>query len=535
MSGSGGLLSLTAVGSSNKILLGNPSISSFKAKYHKTKNFGKQVFRLDYDGQRDLRLTESSTFQFSIKRHADLLLDTFICINLPDIWSPIYHPCPETNNQYSSYDFRWIDDIGFQMIEEIMITSGSLVLSKFSGAYISNAIDRDYPSEKKDLINRATGNIDELNDPSVAFGRGHCYPSAFYTSHTGGAEPSIRGRQLIIPIHAWYTLEHKCAFPLISLPYNELVITIRLKPIQELFRVRDVFDMANNNPYIQPDFNQQQFALYRFLQTPPNRDLSPSKYEYQLSNWNADVHLLCDYVFLDEEERADFANSTQLYLVRDVYEYLFENKVGTSKSQLYTNALVTNWMFYFQRNDVQLRNEWTNYTNWPYSGIPSDIQLIDLVNPDGSNTGYFMTGDFNNANLREILLTMGIVIDGNYRENSLTSGFYDYIEKIHRTSGGGKNGLYFYNFGLETGKYQPTGAMNMSKFRTIELEYTTLTPQIDSTNSNQNVICDLSGNPIGVYKSNYRLYSYSFNLFVQEERYNIVSFQNGCCGLLYSR
>jgi len=77
--------------------------------------------------------------------------------------------------------------------------------------------------------------------------------------------------------------------------------------------------------------------------------------------------------------------------------------------------------------------------------------------------------------------------------------------------------------------------MNMSKFRTIELEYTTLTPQIDAANLNQNVICDLSGNPIAFYKSNYRLFSYSFNLIVQEERYNIVSFQNGYCGLLYSR
>lgn len=543
MSGSGGLLNLVSVGQNNKILLGNPSISSFKAKYCKTKNFGKQAFRLDYDGQRILRLTESSTFQFSIVRHADLLLDTFLCINLPDIWSPIYNPCDMTQNRWSSYDFKWIEDIGFQMIEEVTITAGALVLGKYSGAYLSNVIERDYPTEKKDLIRRSTGNIIEVYEPAQIYSRANCYPSAMNPRAIDpnaeepplGTEPSIRGRQLIIPINTWYTQDHRCAFPLVSLPYNELVITVRLRPIQELFRVRDIFDMANNNPYIQPDFNRQEFALYRFLQTPPV-DLAPENYPNKLSNWNADIHLICNYVFLDKEERQEYAKNTQLYLVKDVYEYLFENKVGTSKSQLLTNGLVANWMFYFQRNDVNMRNEWNNYTNYPYTGIPKDVYYPNLLNPaDNTNTGYFITGDFSVENQKEILVTLGIVMDGNYRENTMTSGFYNYIEKYKRSAGGGKDGLYFYNFGLDTGNYQPTGAMNMSKFRTIEFEYTTLVPAIDAINSKQNTICDLSGNVIAVFKSNYRLFQYAFNLIVQEERYNVLTFQNGYCGLLYSR
>ena len=535
MSGSGGALNLISVGNNNKILLGNPSMSVFKAKYCKTKNFGKQAFRLDYDGQRQLRLTESSTFQFSVLRHADLLLDTFLCFNLPDIWSPIYHPCPETNNEFSSYDFRWIDDIGFQMIEEILITSGSLTIGKYSGAYLSNVVDRDFSTEKKELTKRATGNIAELNDPGQAFGRSNCFPSAYFTGNATGAEPSIRGRQLMIPINTWYTQDHHCAFPLVCLPYNELIITIRLRPIQELFRIRDVFDNANFHPYIQPDFNQQQFGMYRFLQTPPNVDISPGNYENQVLNWNADIHLISNYVFLDDEERQDFAKSTQLYLIKEVHEYLFENKVGTSKSHLLTNGLVANWMFYFQRNDVNMRNEWNNYTNFPYTGLPSEVALSNLMNPrTGTNTGYFITGDFSTANQREILMTLGIVLDGNYRENTFTSGFYNYIEKYKRTAGGGKDGLYFYNFGLDTGNYQPTGAINMSKFRNIELEYSVITPQVDLVNSKQNYICDQEGNTIAIYKSNYRLYSYAFNLIVQEERYNVLTFQNGQCGLLYS-
>lgn len=535
MSGSGGLLNLVSVGSNNKILIGNPSLNAFKAKYAKIRNFGKQAFRIDFDGQKDLRLTESSTFQFTIPHYAELLLDTFLCIQLPDIWSPIYHPCTETGQEYSSFEFKWIDDIGFQMIEEVVISSGSFTIARYTGSYLSNMIDRDYTADKKELIRRSSGNTTELNDPALAFGRVNSYPSAYYTDRQEGAEPSIRGRELFIPINTWYTQDSRCAFPLIAQQYNSLVITIRLRPIQEIFRVRDVFDIENNNPYIQPDFNESRFAMYRFLQTPPNPDISPNNYINKVVNWNADVHLLCNYVFLESEDAVEFAKDTQLYLIKDVYEYLFENKVGSSKSQLLSNGLVSNWMFYFQRNDANLRNEWSNYTNFPYKGLPSDIFLSDLVNKDGRSTGIFITGIASPVNNREIMTTMAIVLDGNYRENTMTSGFYNYVEKYTRTSGAAKDGLYFYNFGLNTGQYQPSGAINLSKFRTIEFEYTTLTPVVDLSNSNQNVVCDQNGNVIGVFKSNYRLFEYAFNLFVQEERYNILSFSGGYCGLMYAR
>ena len=138
MSGSGGILNLVSKGNNNLILLGTPSINHFKAKYSKIRNYGKQAFRLDYDGQRDLRITEQSTFQFTIPNYAELLLDLFLCIQLPDIWSPIYHPCEQTNNQWSSYEFKWIEDIGLQMIDEITIASGAFTIGHYTGSYFSN-------------------------------------------------------------------------------------------------------------------------------------------------------------------------------------------------------------------------------------------------------------------------------------------------------------------------------------------------------------------------------------------------------------
>ena len=88
----GGLLNLVAVGQQNIILNGNPQKSFWKATYKKYTNYGKQNFRLDYEGTPTLGLTTESTFTFKVKRYADLLMDCYISMNLPNIWSPVMPP-----------------------------------------------------------------------------------------------------------------------------------------------------------------------------------------------------------------------------------------------------------------------------------------------------------------------------------------------------------------------------------------------------------------------------------------------------------
>lgn len=551
----GGLLNLSAIGNANVILTGNPNKTFFKVVYSKYTNFGLQKFRIDYDGLRELRLTDPSVFQFKIPRYADLLMDMYVSITLPDIWSPIYHPCAQTGNQWASYDFRWIRDLGTHIISEITITCGSILLQKYSGAYLAALAERDFSVDKKKVFDEMSGNTPEMYDAANAYGRYNAYPSAYYTGSSASAEPSIRGRTLYIPISTWFTMDSRCAFPLIALQYNELYVNVTLRPIQQIVQVRDVFDPENQYPYVQPDFTQSQFAMYRYLQTPPGVLIDPQYYTNQTTTWNADVNLLATYCFLSEEERRQFALEDRVYLVKDVFEYNFQNVVGTTKIPLTSNGLISSWMWYFQRNDVNMRNEWSNYTNWPYRSIPNDLQVAPIVslidnfqngpaiNPPkstqaiGSNTGYYITGQLSQDNIRDIMISMGILLGGSYRENTLPVGVFQYVEKYTKSAGSAKNGLYFYNFCLNTSpfEYQPSGAINMSKFKTVELEVSTILPVVSENNKNYSVICDNDGNPIGISKSNWRLYDYTFNMTLFEERYNVVSFISGNCGMLYAR
>jgi len=541
----GGLLNIVAVGNNNTFLTGNPTKTFFNVTYSKHTNFGLQKFRVDYTGMRDLRLTEQSTFRFKIPRYAELLMDTYIVVTLPDIWSPIYHPCENTNYKSSPYEFKWIRNLGSLMIKEISIECGSSVLQKYSGQYLANMVERDFSAEKKNLFNTMTGNIPELYDPANAYSYNGAYPCTYHTTYPSGAQPSILGRNLVIPINAWFTMNPGSAFPLVALQYNELYINVTMRPIQELFQVRDVFDYTNKFPYIQPDFNSPQFQMYRFLQTPPSPDISPSNYEITTNTWNADVHLICTYCFLSTEESKIFAANDQAYLLKDIYEYNFEDIVGSAKLKLNSTGMVSSWFWFMQRSDVQYRNEWSNYTNLPYVNLTYDLinnfnKNINTnqyeINPDYSITGISITGDYKEWFRTEILQTMGILLNGDYRENTLISDVYNYIEKYTRTQGFSQNYTYCYNFCLNTSpfEYQPSGALNFNKFKDIYLEITTILPT-PVANKNFSVLCDANGNPIGIDKQNTNKYDYTFRMTLFEERHNVLSFIGGNCGLMYAR
>ena len=562
MSGGGGLLNLIANGSQNVILFGNPSKTFFKAKYAKHTNFGIQKFRLDYNGLRNMHLHEESHFEFKVKRYGDLLMDTYLVVTLPHIWSPIYPP-QDINSEWVGYDFKWIENLGSEMIKEVSISVGGQVLQRFDGSYIQNMASRDYNNEKLDLFNRMSGNVSELNDPANANDRMNNYPSAYYTSSTDGAQPSIMGRKLYIPIPFWFSKSSKLAFPLVALQYNELVINVTLRPVYELFRIRNIEDSNKIYPYIQPSLTNNLMQFYRFLHTPPSKELYDSDYDNKSVEWNADVHLMSTYAFLSDDERNQFAKDSHEYLIKDVQTYKFHNITGSKNIKLETSGLVSSWMFYFQRSDVNNRNEWSNYTNWPYNTLPQNVnfaQVLDTYkyedyglegsfengigpgsNPDATSnqavaSGLTVTGNFNPENNKHIMYDFGIKIDGNYRENKMDRGVFEYLEPYSRSKGSSRNGLYYYNFCINTDsrEYQPSGAINLNKFKNIELEFTTYVPPLDP-NAQVLTICDEDGNIIGINKSNWNIYKYNYDLTLFEEKYNIIRITSGNCGLMFAR
>tara|TARA_B100001093_G_scaffold520433_1_gene615863 strand:- start:23 stop:1654 length:1632 start_codon:yes stop_codon:yes gene_type:complete len=538
----GGLMNLTAYGNENIILHGNPKKTFFKSTYKKHTNFGLQRFRINYEGSRVLNFNTPTYLEFKIPRYAELLYDTYLCVTIPNIFSSfLYDQQGIGGNNLRPYEFRWIEELGSTMIREIEIFSGGTTIARYSGEYLTCVKERDYSKSKKELWDNMTGNVIQLNDPANAGGNINVYPNSMYVDETG-VEPSIRGRKLYIPINSFFCDSSKLALPLVAIQYQEISIKITIEPVKNLYTINNVDDMSGNSTGISyrtaPNPNIVGHQLWHFLQPPSDFKASFENYDTTRNDWNSDVHLIGTYIFLGQDERRVFAEQNHHILIKQPFEYEHLSCAGSKVLDIETNGLVSNYMFRFRRSDVFERNEWTNYTNWAYNNIlpikSTSVFPIEsgIANPNQYNiTGSIGTYAYNQKN---ILLDMGILLQGVYRENVLDSGIYEYVEKFKRTSGGAKNGLYCYNFCLNSDRtfYQPSGAINMNKFAHVSFEFNTIEPPINPIGSTVEVICDEQQNPIGFRKNVEELKSFNYDLKIFEEKYNLLIITGGKIGLM---
>jgi len=278
-----------------------------------------------------------------------------------------------------------------------------------------------------------------------------------------------------------------------------------------------------------------EHQMSRFLQSPPSDGI----YGSINPSWNENTHLSCTYCFLAEDECYVFATKQQSYLIRELYDTWFYNVSITDKVWLQNStSLVLAWMMFFQRSDASLRNEWSNFTNWAYDYLPSNI--IPTNTQDENKRELYETGPYTVTNQKDILVGLGILFDGSVREESRSGTLYKYDQQYLSIPGQGHvslDGMYCYNFCLNTSPFvlQPSGAVNLTKFSVIELEFTTITPPLNPE-LNVLTICDpYSGQAIGTNKNVAKLYLYYYNMLVIEERYNVLSFVGGNAALMNAR
>ena len=541
----GGLMNLTAAGNENIVIHGNPKKTFFKAVFKKHTNFGLQRFRIDFEGNRVLNFTTPTILDFKVPRYAELLYDTYVCVTLPHIYSPLlYKGENQLGRNLIPYEFRWIDEIGTNMIQEVEIYTGGTTLAKYSGEYLSCVKERDFTNAKKDLWNRMTGNVPEINDPASANGNINVYPNAMYIDESG-VEPSIRSRKIYIPLDAFFCESSKMALPLVALQYQEVSIRLTFRPTYQLYTLNNIADIQNDTCIsyrIAPNPNDLDNQLWRFLQAPQDVAASQELYNQSRNDWNSDVHLVGTYVFLGQEERRTMAQNTHTILLKQVKEYDFLGQAGSKIIEMESRDLLSGYMFRFRRSDALTRNEWSNYTNWAYKNVQPQALNEDLPLLEGNEipnpNSFHITGPIGTYahNQKEILSEIGILMGGVYREKVLDSGIFNYIEKYNRSTGGAKDGLYMYQFGLNSNKkeYQPSGAMNVNRFAEVSMEYNTIEPPFNPMGALVEYICDASSNPIGFRKNTGSLNSYNYDMKVFEERYNVLVIKSGRAGLMMS-
>ena len=154
-----------------------------------------------------------------------------------------------------------------------------------------------------------------------------------------------------IPLNSFWCMNSKVALPLISLEYADLEIDITIRPVKELYTIinttqdisgtyihqqleendSELSRLMHDRPYVRtaPDYSDTNHQLKNFiyptkrtqleLDDEPESIMTESEkdgWRAQREDWNADVHLIGNYVFLSDDESDVFKNSTQEYLYR---------------------------------------------------------------------------------------------------------------------------------------------------------------------------------------------------------------------------
>ena len=312
----GGLLNLISESKLNVFVHGNPNKTFFKKKFTKHTNFGMQTYRINTETNiNNLHITKEATISFKIINYGDLMLENYLVLTLPDIWSPIVKINDLSHNDSSlnlyPYEFKWIENIGSQLIKNVKYSVNGKTIQEFTGQYIYCKAEKELNSEKKKLFDEMTGNTKQLNDPANYGGRKNIYPNAVYLNNAqqNTIEPSIRGRKIYVPLNHFTLLSKNKFFPLLLLNNNILNIEIKCRPLFELFVVRHIptntynikeyekfvryFLEPNKNikmnnftklnhlfrsgfflkniekigKYVFPDQNKEEYEMYRFLKS----------------------------------------------------------------------------------------------------------------------------------------------------------------------------------------------------------------------------------------------------------------------------
>ena len=575
----GGLLQLVATGAQNELVNGSPSMTHFRAVYRRHTNFAMEQIRLSFTSSNlEFNTTTNRTLSCRIDRYTNLLHDCYLVLTLPDIWSPLKFlngssPPAGYNPRCNSigYEFQWIHNIGYNLIDHIDLVMNGQVIQRLSGEWLKLYSYMTHTADKRAIVDQMTGNVVEMYDPANTYDRQGQYPHAvtgildatglanLALPKTNTPEPSIRSRQLMVPLHFWFCENPGTALPLTSLQNTEVYINVTLRSLNDLYTVIDV-NPANTATYgtrVAP----VNYPMSLFLSPPLSTGLPSNS---SLTTFVPDFYIEGNFIYVTEMEMNQLARADQTVLIKTVRYVNKEGQFGGNTDlDLPMFNLVTRIVFASQRSDRRLVNDWDNYTNWSDPNRAPWTIMVPIANDNA--TMLYSTGQQQVTSVypRSAIADGTLLFDGKERLATKPFPFFSLAQMYRYVTGQpptGLPGIYQYSFALDHDQYQPSGAVNGSMFNKTTLRLTLQTPLPQSVTPGggptSTVVCVLkstvfSPNPtivpagqIANYDSNELvsvvqtnnnvIFTFTYNVGVYVEAINFLRIVSGLGNLVFA-
>jgi hypothetical protein len=415
------LIQLVAVGQSDEYFIFNPEISYFKYVHKRHTSFAMDSLKLTFDGSLpSMRNDSFQSYRLKIPRHGDLLADAHFVFKLPDIYS---------NDEVR---FQWIPDVSTMFVKkaELFIGSLSVPIDTLYGEWMLIWNELTLPKQKKEAYDMMTGNVEELVtpkklNPRIVIKSNKIIHSQYPASDISkvGEEPSIKGREVSVPLSFFFTRNPMLYIPLCALQLNEVIIQIETEPCENLYRLYD----AELDKFVSPTFYNSthgtNWRLSNFVKNTPVDGVV-----------NISPYMEIKYVYLNENERRLITLNKRNNKI--VIEQLYKKDIDVNSKyamiELNLNNQVKELIWTIRRKDYLNYNEHTNYT----ASIPEDRTF----------------GILENAKI--------VWNKSNDRTEEKDAMYFNMIQPYQHHTNVPKQGIYCYSFALHPEKWQASGQYN---------------------------------------------------------------------------
>ncbi len=282
----------------------------------------------------------------------------------------------------------WTRRVGEVMIDYVEIQIGGQTIDKHYGQFLTLWQELTQPAELADTYNVMIGNTSALTTEAA----------------------SVTGGELYIPLQFWFCKSPGLALPLIALQYHEVVINVQFRPFSECY-----------------------VSASGVVTTPTLTDAS----------------LWVDYIYLDTDERRQFAQIPHEYLIDQLQFTGATTNASTSiRSQLNFNHPTKELIFVAQlaTNTASGANRWTDFTD------------------NGVGASPYGGSDF--------LVNAKLQLNGQDRFATRLCGYFNLVQPYQHHTRGPSTGIYVYSFALKPEEQQPNGTCNFSRIDNATLQLT---------------------------------------------------------------
>ena len=490
----GGLMQLVAYGAQDLYLTGNPQVTFFKAVYKRHTNFSMEYIPQYFQTLPTFSTTENTIVQCKIDRNGDLIHDMYLVFDVPPIYS--------TNNEF----FTWIDNLGQNLINYCNVSINGLVIDQLYSQWLNIWSQLTVTRSQKLSYDRMIGNTPDMKNPEVYYG--------VFAENT---QPTISGRRLYVPLPFWFCRNPGLSIPLIALQYTEVFITVEFNALNNLFNMwydvnpNSLFEFGSNpnsavtagvpavdvtllkeinDKIVTVGPNARQSA-YDLVDSLLSQGFSPINYFWKFvngtqfpgSNWTQNSYLLVNYIYLDEDERKRFAQVSHEYLITQTFRQEFSGLQGEVIPELKINHPVKEIFMVPQRNDVNIVNQWNNYTNCLYFKEFYSVNWLENlnsfslfetfkekdINPCLPSFVLINEGNDFDINQGNIIITAKLILNGHDRQSINESQFYNSLIPYKYHTNSPSNGILCYNFGIKPEEFQPSGTCNFSRINRAQM------------------------------------------------------------------